>query len=92
MLKNTMVYLGQRQMTLLLLVIHGTGAGTSTNVAIFFGGNTPGGYGGTYEVGLTEEYNGTNFSEVNDMIIKRRHSAGAGNSGSCFFYWWSTGC
>ena len=58
----------------------GTGAGTSTNAAIFFGGNTPGGYGGTYEVGLTEEYNGTNFSEVNDMIIKRRHSAGAGNS------------
>jgi len=58
----------------------GTGAGISVDAGIFFGGNTPGGYGGSYVTRKTEEYNGTNFSEVADLIIGRKHLAGSGNS------------
>ena len=53
------------------------GAGT-VNSGLFFGGYAPGWYGTSQ--GATEYYNGTNFSEVNDMIMPRRAHAGAGLS------------
>ena len=53
------------------------GAGT-VNSGIFFGGYAPSWYGTSQ--GATEIYNGTNFSEVADMIEPRRAHAGAGLS------------
>ena len=53
------------------------GAG-SVNSAVFFGGYAPNWYGQSQ--GATEIYNGTNFSEVADLIIPRRSHMGAGLS------------
>ena len=53
------------------------GAGT-VNSGIFFGGYAPNWYGQSQ--GATEIYNGTNFSEVADMIEPRRSHMGAGLS------------
>ena len=59
-------------------------AGTQTD-SVFFGGvltppANPAWYG--ISTGATETYNGTNFSEVNDMIIPRRAHMGAGLTGN----------
>ena len=53
------------------------GAGT-VNSGLFFGGYAPNWYGTSQ--GATETYNGTNFSEVNNMIMPRRAHMGAGLS------------
>ena len=59
-------------------------AGTQTD-SVFFGGVlSPPAYPAWYGIsaGATETYNGTNFSEVNDMIIPRRAHMGAGLTGN----------
>ena len=53
--------------------------GNGVNAAIAASGNTP---GQPYGSPLTEEWNGTNWSEVNDMIAGIRQGAGGGTTES----------
>ena len=52
------------------------GAGSSNSAALAFGGRTP----APADVALTENYNGTAWTEVGDLPVAKAYAAGAGTS------------
>jgi hypothetical protein len=58
------------------------GAGTQT-AALGFGGNGP-----PSMLAITESYNGSSWTEVNDLNTARTSMGGLWNSNICFISWW----
>ena len=58
------------------------GAGSSNTSVLAFGGSTP----PSTDVGVTENYNGTSWAEVNDMNTSRNNLAGGGIATSAMVF------
>ena len=59
------------------------GAAGTNSAALLFGGNTP------PSTNKTEAYNGTSWTEVNDLNTARHGNGGAGTSNSSISFWWN---